>query len=239
MSVVERLIRLPLRLVPRERPLRVIGGPLRGARWIPGAGVHSYWLGRYERGELAIFTSLIEKGATLFDVGAHVGYYTLVASRLVGATGHVVAFEPNPRNLRYLRRHITLNDCANVRIIAAAVADVAGRATFQEGTPDAEGSLAADGTLDVETVTLDATAYGTPGLAPPSVLKIDVEGAEQRVLLGAERLLAEAKPDILLSTHGRENYVGSQVILARHGYQVRQMSAAMKGTELLATARGS
>jgi FkbM family methyltransferase len=239
MSVVERLIRLPLRLVPRERPLRVIGGPLRGARWVPGAGVHGYWLGRYEPAEVAIFTSLIASGATVFDAGAHVGYYTLIASRLVGATGHVVAFEPNPRNLIYLRRHVTLNDCANVRVIAAAVADVAGHAAFQDGTRDAEGLLAAGGTLDVETVTLDAIAYGTPGLPPPSVLKIDVEGAEQRVLAGAERLLAEAKPDILLSTHGRDNYVGCQTTLARHGYHVRQMSAATKGTELLATARGS
>ena len=156
-----------------------------------------------------------------------------------GLQAGFVAFEPNPRNLIYLRRHVTLNDCANVRVIAAAVADVAGHAAFQDGTRDAEGLLAAGGTLDVETVTLDAIAYGTPGLPPPSVLKIDVEGAEQRVLAGAERLLAEAKPDILLSTHGRDNYVGCQTTLARHGYHVRQMSAATKGTELLATARGS
>jgi len=88
-------------------------------------------------------------------------------------------------------------------------------------------------------VTLDAIAYGAPGIAPPSLLKIDVEGAEQRALLGAERILAEAKPDILLSTHGRENYVGCQVTLARYGYNVRQMSAAAKGTELLATMRGT
>jgi FkbM family methyltransferase len=109
---------------------------------------------------------------------------------------------------------------------------------IQEGGPDAEGSLSAEGTLDVDVVTLDGIAYATPGLAPPSVLKIDVEGAEQRVLIGADRILSEAKPDILLSTHGRENYVGCQVTLARYGYTVRQMSAEAKGTELLATMRG-
>jgi FkbM family methyltransferase len=201
--------------------------------------VHGYWLGRYEPAEVALFTSLVHAGATVFDVGAHVGYYTLLAARLVGATGHVVAFEPNPRNLGYLRRHVLLNECANVRVIAAAVADVVGRATFQEGVSGAEGALAAGGTIDVEVVALDAIAYGTSGIAPPSLLKIDVEGAEQRVLLGAERLLAEGKPDILLSTHGRENYVGCQVTLVRHGYHVRQMSAEAKATELLATVRGA
>jgi len=238
MSVLGRLIRWPLQLIPRERPLRVVKGPLRGARWVPGSGVHGYWLGRYEPEEVAVFTSLVHSGAALFDVGAHVGYYTLVASRLVGPSGQVVAFEPNPRNLGYLRRHVLLNDCANVRVIAAAVADVAGQATFEEGASDAEGALASGGRLDVEVVTLDALAYDTPGVHPPSVLKIDVEGAEQRVLLGAERILAEAQPDILLSTHGRENYVGCQVTLARFGYQVRRMSDHALGTELLATVRG-
>lgn len=235
---MERLIRLPLRLIPPERPLRVIAGPLRGARWVPGAGVHGYWIGRYESAEVAVFTSLVHGGHTVFDVGAHVGFYTLLAARLVGASGRVVSIEPFPRNLGYLRRHVKLNDCANVRVVAAAVADIAGHATFAEGGTDAEGQLTAAGTLEVEVVTLDAIAYGTPGMPLPTVLKIDVEGAEQRALAGAERLLAEAKPDILLSTHGRENYVGCQVTLLRHGYKVRRMSAEAKGTELLATARG-
>ena len=237
MSVLGRLIRLPLRLVPRDRPLRVLQGPLRGARWVPGAGVHGYWLGRFEPEGIAVFASLVRAGATVFDVGAHVGYYALIASRLVGASGHVMAFEPLPRNLAYLRRHVALNDVANVRIIAAAVADVPGRATFAEGVSDAEGALVTGGALDVDVVTLDAIAYDTPGVAPPSVLKIDVEGAEQRVLAGAERLLDEVKPDILLSTHGRENYVACQVALVRYGYEVRPMSDAAKGTELLARAK--
>jgi len=235
---VGKLIRLPLRLVPRERPLHVLAGPLRGARWIPGSGVHGYWLGRFEPAAMTLFASLVHDGATVFDVGAHVGYYSLLASRLVGAQGHVVAFEPLPRNLGYLRRHVALNAATNVRVIGAAVADVPGRATFEEGASGAEGMLGPGGTLDVEVVTLDSVAYDAAGVAPPSVLKIDVEGAEQRVLLGAERILTEAKPDILLSTHGRENYVGCQVILARHGYQVRQMAGEIKGTELFATTRG-
>ena len=70
---------------------------------------------------------------TVFDIGAHAGYYTLIASKLVGGSGHVVAFEPAPRNLRYLRRHLSLNHVSNVTVLEVAVSDRAGVGRFDVG----------------------------------------------------------------------------------------------------------
>jgi FkbM family methyltransferase len=149
----------------------------------------------------------VRPGDVVYDLGANVGFYTLLAARLAGPTARVVAFEPVPRNLGYLRRHIALNQCENVTVVAAAVSDRSGTARFRDGPAHTVGTLARDGGgydgggydgggYDVEVVALDAY----PGPAP-RVIKIDVEGAEADVLRGASRLLQEVRPIVLLSTH--------------------------------------
>lgn len=108
-SVLGRVLRAPLRLIPPGTVLPVLQGRLRGARWIVGAGTHGCWLGSYEYGKRRLFERLVRPGQVVWDVGANAGFYTLLASRLVGSTGSVVAIEPLPRNLSYLRRHLELN----------------------------------------------------------------------------------------------------------------------------------
>jgi SAM-dependent methyltransferase len=108
-SFLGRLLRLPLRLIPRRAVLPILQGPLRGKKWIVGSGNHGYWLGSYEIGKRALFVRSIPVGAVVYDLGANVGYYTLLAAMLAGAEGKVFAFEPLPRNLEYLRRHLVLN----------------------------------------------------------------------------------------------------------------------------------
>jgi FkbM family methyltransferase len=195
-TTVGKLLRLPLRAVPRERPVRILGGPLRGWRWIPAAASHGCWLGTFERAEQDVFARTVRAGDVVYDLGANVGFYTLLAAKLVGPTGRVVAFEPVPRNLGYLRRHLALNRCENVTVVAAAVSDRPGRARFRDGPAHTVGTLADDGEYDVDVVALDGFAG-----PPPRVIKIDVEGAEAGVLRGARRVLREVRPIVLLSTH--------------------------------------
>jgi FkbM family methyltransferase len=198
--------------------VRILGGPLRGWRWVPAAASHGCWLGVFERAEQDVFARTVRAGDVVYDLGANVGFYTLLAAKLAGPTGRVVAFEPVPRNLGYLRRHLALNHCDNVSVVAAAVSDRSGTARFREGPAHTVGSLTASDGYEVNVVALDD--FEGP---VPRVIKIDVEGAEADVLRGAKRVLREARPMVLLSTHStalRHECIG---ILAEAGYGVRPM----------------
>jgi FkbM family methyltransferase len=117
---------------------------------------------------------LLGPGAVFFDVGAHVGFYSLMASRRVGQAGRVVAFEPNPRNIDYLRRHVALNTVTNVEIVEAAVSSSDGWVGFEAPGDSSMGQVSNDAGTSVRSVSLDAWAAAHNVL--PTVMKIDVEG---------------------------------------------------------------
>ena len=198
--VVGKFLRLPLQLLPRDLVLPVVQGPARGQKWIVGAGNHGYWLGSYEGEKVTAFAKAVRGKGVVYDIGANVGYYSMVASVALGSMGHVIAFEPDERNLGFLRRHLSLNHINNVDIVAAAVADCSGRAIFFQEPGRSMGKLSDDGRISVRTVTIDELIRDSRFL-PPDVVKIDVEGAEMRVLRGAEKTLSERQPTIFLATH--------------------------------------
>src|SRR5512139_3781902 len=89
-SVVGKALRFPLRLIPDDATLPILQGRLRGKRWISGSCNHGCWLGSYEYHKRVLFERTITPGSVVFDLGAHVGFYTLLASVLVGHAGRVV-----------------------------------------------------------------------------------------------------------------------------------------------------
>jgi hypothetical protein len=103
-TLLGKIVRLPLSLIPPEAEVRILRGPLRQKKWIKGAGPNAYWVGTYEVARIRSFAGATSQGAVVYDVGANVGIYSLVASLRVGVSGRVYAFEPLERNLRYLRR---------------------------------------------------------------------------------------------------------------------------------------
>ena len=221
-SRLGRALRAPLKLIPEGTVVRVVQGPLRGARWIVGSSTAGCWLGSYELSKVRSFASTIRPGMTVFDIGAHVGYYSLIASRLVGTSGHVVAFEPAPRNLRYLRRHLSLNRVSNVTVLEVAVSDRAGFGRFDVGAESSLGRLDPAGTLDVRTTALDELVTG--GFVPsPQVVKLDIEGGESDALTGAAAILREARPSIFLATHGTRVHDACLSMLRRSGYSVQAL----------------
>ncbi len=215
-----KIVRLPLRLIPAQARIRIVQGRLRGKRWIVGSSTHGCWLGSYEFEKQQVFEREVVTGDVVFDVGAHVGFYTLLAAELVGATGKVYAFEPVPRNLIHLKEHLRLNHVENVTVIEAAVSESCGTATFDESSHSTEGSLSSDGKLLVRTVALDVLVARSD-LPMPDCIKIDIEGAEMSALSGAQSVLMNARPTILLATHGREVQRQCCQFLKELGYELQ------------------
>lgn len=158
-----------------------------------------YWLGTYEPEVLEEIAKRLRPGTTYCDVGAHIGYMVAVASRLVGPTGTVVAFEPNPENIRRLRRTIELNDLRNVMIREVALSDCVGESQFFLSSSSSMGSLlpgpSGTPTVPVRTSTIDEELKT---LAVPDLVKIDVEGGENAVLMGAARLIEDHRPELIV-----------------------------------------
>jgi FkbM family methyltransferase len=218
-----KILRLPLFLIPSEAEVRILRGPLRGKKWIVGAANHACWAGTYEVDRLAAFGEAICPGATVYDVGANVGIYTVLASVKAGPTGQVYAFEPVERNLHYLRRHVTLNQLQNCLILETAVCNRQGTRRFSAASYDARmGRLSPDGEREVPSVSLDSCIYGERALRPPDIIKIDVEGAESEVLDGASRTLAEFHPAVFAEVHGPRQHADCHAFLAAKGYHVEE-----------------
>lgn len=213
--VLGRILRLPLRAMSRTAVVRVLTGELRGARWIVGAATHGCWIGTYERDVQRIFATHIRPGDVVYDIGANAGFFTLLASRLAGGAGKVYSFEPLPRNLAYLRVHVRLNDAANVEVLPIAVSDSKGVVRLDTDGHPAMGGISEEGDLVVEGDSLDGLK-----LEPPSFLKMDIEGGEHAALRGATQLLRDARPTLLLSTHGYVQHGLCVELLESLGYAI-------------------
>jgi FkbM family methyltransferase len=191
---------------------------LRGRKWITGSATHGCWLGTYERETQQVFTRLVREGDVVYDIGANVGFFTLLAARVVGRRGAVYAFEPLPHNLQYLRAHIAANGAA-VHVLPVALSSSSGVARFATATSAAMGYLADGGDLEVRTETVDELV-SSGRILPPRFMKVDVEGAEHEVLAGASATLTRARPIILLSTHGYQVHEQCCAFLRELRYEI-------------------
>jgi FkbM family methyltransferase len=155
--------------------------------------------------EYTAFRAVVRPGATVLDVGANVGAYTLMFAAWVGDEGRVFAFEPAPEALAGLRTHVALNGFSSrVDIVEAAVSSSAGRAPFAVHRSGGASSLSVNAVdhplmLSVPTETIDGFCAAR-GIQP-EVIKIDVEGAELDVLIGARRTLARAGVEAFVEMH--------------------------------------
>lgn len=152
--------------------------------------------GVWEASETAAFLTHLRKGMAVFDVGANIGYYTLLAARAVGPSGRVWAFEPEPHNFALLTRNAAESGFTNVRLVNAAVSDRAGvlrlhldDANFGAHSLEAGSVRTSSGrSVEVETVSLDRYADEALSCEAGVLVKVDVQGAEALVVAGAQRL---------------------------------------------------
>jgi FkbM family methyltransferase len=223
-SAAGQLLRLPLRLLPARLVVPIVAGPNRGMRWRVGAFDHGCWLGSFELEKQQRLRDRLRKGMTVFDIGAHVGFYTLLMSRAVGDSGKVFAFEPWPANITDCLAHVRMNRMANVVVVPAAVGNTHGLASFASGQSSSTGKIAdSDTAVRVACLTLDDLLV-TDRFPVPDVIKIDVEGAESQVLEGARKLLRHHATTWFVALHSSDQKQACLRLLADAGYAVSALN---------------
>jgi FkbM family methyltransferase len=185
----------------------VTHGPARGLRIDATGTAFSFALGTWGEAEQDLLAEHLRPGDVFYDVGAHIGSLSLLAARLVGPAGHVVAFEPSPENAAQLRRNVDLNGFENITVVEAAVSSRAGLARLDLRREErvkarlvGSAEPRRDGVVSVRTVSLDGWR-AEESFPLPSFLKIDVEGAEMAVLHGADEVLRASRPVMLVEVH--------------------------------------
>jgi FkbM family methyltransferase len=192
-SICERTNYFPLRATGAGITLR---GRLRHHSFL--AGLHDDG-DDYARPISRTLSKTLPSGWTFVDGGAHIGYHTIEASRLVGDAGRVLAFEPDPYNLAALRRNV--RGLENVELRCEALGAVPGLATFRRSRGTISSSLVPrEGiqlidTFDVPVVTIDDVVVGDPRV----FVKLDLEGLEIDVLEGMRRTAAEADELVVMA----------------------------------------
>ena len=214
------------RVVPRDSLVwvQVQRGPAQGL-WLqlnPRTG-RTYLEGGGEPEVQAALQQYLRPGMVFYDIGANIGFFSLLASRIVGKDGRVIAFEADPDIAARLRLHVRRNDFLALSVEENAVWSEATTVFFartDSATSPDRGlghvvAKSAGDTIQVNAVSLDEYVQSAPA---PHFLKCDVEGAEVEVFRGAQRLLTEKRPIILCEMHSEANRRVLLQEFARFGY---------------------
>ena len=179
-----------------------------------------YWAGQHDVAVQDALVSLLRPGAVFWDVGAHVGFFTILAARAVGPTGRVHAFEPMPNNHRRLVENVRLNGAENVTVHEIAVSDSNASAVLHGHSASAMWTLIAqrgefEG-VDVACRTVDSLASD---LGEPDAIKVDVEGAELDVLRGGLATIEKLKAILVVEFAAPEFVKAARELLPMHQFQ--------------------
>ena len=244
-AIVAQMGRARPRPVPPPRWERVMAGPLAGRELWLAREANGVWNdmidGRFDAELYDAFAALILPTPVIWDVGGHIGYHALgfAAGR---PSSSVVSFEPNPANLARLRTNLDRNRdlAARIEVLPLALADLSGELTlvssddvdgggsscsFLSGsnTPFSDITYETFARTTVPVRTIDELTY--EGTRPtPSLIKVDVEGAELMVLRGASRTIAEIAPAWLIEVHTIGLMFEIDALLHSAGYRLRLLA---------------
>ncbi|MDO9085187.1 MAG: FkbM family methyltransferase [Anaerolineaceae bacterium] len=226
--------------------VEVIGGPLKGHQMMLNLGESAAsWNKEMFEGCYDTFiydnldTIVATKDAIVWDVGAHIGYHTLAFAALVGPGGHVFAFEPNQENIYRLSLNLDRNKDLkeHITILTSALGNVEGEEDFifnpdvdngrssgshlkRAFVPEEMQSYKSFSEKKINMITADALLRDKI-VSSPSIIKIDVEGAESFVIEGANHLLSSRHPVLLIEVHHITAMHDTLNILLRLGYQTK------------------
>lgn len=200
----------------------------------------------FDQNERRFVCRFLTAGMTVLDIGAHQGVYTLTASKLVGPSGSVIAFEPSPRERRRLERHLWLNRCRNVTVQSFALGPHESEAELfvVDGGESGFNSLRPASGLAGHAVRVavrrldDCFAEGM--FTAADFVKMDIEGAELSALRGAESVFRSARPVLMCEIEEARvvpwGYRGLDIISLISGWRYRWFTVGANGelAELLA-----
>lgn len=199
------------RYIFRQKFMPVMAGPLKGYLWST-SGSYDYILGEYEDPEtMKLFLSWLKPGSVYYDIGSNIGFHALTANTIIN-TGKIYAFEPMPAVREIFEKHMSLNSkfliSNNIELLPVAISNNEGQVEFSNDTDHSEGNTyikesyvfsGAKNKITVKCRSVDGLMQ--QGYDKPGIIKIDVEGAEYDVLVGAKNTLQQYRPNILLATH--------------------------------------
>ncbi|MEM9291340.1 MAG: FkbM family methyltransferase [Acidobacteriota bacterium] len=193
---------LARRLTPLDR---IVSGPLAGFRFHGGL---AHRLGVYELPVQRTLLQHLRAGQIFWDIGGHLGYLSLLAAQRTGAEGRVHTFEPMDENRRHIERAAVDNRLEWIQVHPSAMDERVGEAVLFPGEASTVASLVATDAGDGLGQPVLATTIDTFAAKhrPPHLIKIDVEGAEERVIRGGRELLSSPQaPILLVEVHSVEN----------------------------------
>jgi FkbM family methyltransferase len=147
----------------------------------------------------------LKTGDVFYDIGANIGFFTVIGARLVGPTGHIYAFEPVPEIAAGIRRNANINNLGNVTVFEKAVSNTSGKSELLLTSHPGGAKLSTAGTplnsapigvITVDIVSIDDLVSAN-SLIPPAVVKVDVEGSELDVFRGMSQTLQQFKPVVI------------------------------------------
>lgn len=192
--------------------------------------------GWWEDDECDQLRALLEPGMTFVDVGAHVGFMTLLGARAVGPAGRVLAIEPAPSNFALLRANVMNNGLSNVEAVAAAALDRTGTVSlslspFNTGDHRAY-AVASTDTVEVTALALDDVI---PADVTVDVVKVDAQGTDHLAILGMRRTLAGSRSVLLVEfwppgiTESGADPLDVLGVYRDLGYEARVLGGAEEG----------
>lgn len=196
-----------------EQAFTVGGGPLIGYKFVvdPARWERRYLFGAYEPDIVTVLERFCEPDMTVVDIGAHYGYFSLLMAKLVMPNGRCLAIEAAPLNAAIIRRAIELNQIENLSVHEFAASDFDGAARFAIEQTGFMGHLESDRGVRDDSSYIAVAQYRLDtrirefGIDRIDLMKIDVEGAEDRVLRGAKQILRDSRPILIVEVHNFES----------------------------------
>ncbi len=212
-----------------------------GLKFAPDASNADFARGTYERPLQEALAHYLKQGDVFYDIGANIGFFTVLAAHLVGKSGYVYAFEPVPENVQRIRHNLKLNRFSNATVLEKAVSVYTGEGRLLLAQHSGGAMLSTAGTppdfkgaMNVNLVCID-DLVAQKTIKPPVLVKIDVEGAEIDAFKGMKQTIQEYKPIIIYEvddgnkesfeekSKALENWISSL------GYQIMPLADAYPG----------
>lgn len=196
------------RILVKGRDAVILRGAGQGLHFNVARSHSGFILGNHEPEVQDLLESVLRPGMVYYDVGANVGFFGMIAARLLGPSGQVVCFEPLPENAKQIEYNARLNGFSNISVRCEALGGSNRTDAFNTSAEPTWGMLStvgkppvqASGQIKVEVRTLDSLC-AAGSVPPPDLIKMDIEGAEAEALQGAFSTLGSARPILVIELH--------------------------------------